>query len=41
VRLALALPDPLAADARPRWPLDEDAARERPTHTPGRKGAKA
>lgn len=27
--------------ARPRWPLDEEGARERPTHRAGRKGAKA
>jgi N6-L-threonylcarbamoyladenine synthase len=40
-RLALGLTDSLGAVARPRWPLDEDAARERPTHIPGRKGAKA
>jgi N6-L-threonylcarbamoyladenine synthase len=40
-RLALGLTDPLDAPARPRWPLDADAARERPTHVPGRKGAKA
>ena len=29
------------APARPRWPLDEEAARARPSHAPGRKGAKA
>jgi N6-L-threonylcarbamoyladenine synthase len=40
-RLALGLCDPLDAAARPRWPLDETAALARPTHTPGRKGAKA
>jgi N6-L-threonylcarbamoyladenine synthase len=40
-RLALGLTDGLDAPARPRWPLDEAAARARPTHTPGRKGAKA
>ena len=40
-RLALGLVDDLAAAARPRWPLDEDAARLHPTHVPGRKGAKA
>ena len=40
-RLAAGLIDDLDAEARPRWPLDEDAARLAPTHTPGRKGAKA
>jgi N6-L-threonylcarbamoyladenine synthase len=40
-RLALGLSDPLDAAARPRWPLDEAAALARPTHAPGRKGAKA
>jgi N6-L-threonylcarbamoyladenine synthase len=40
-RLALGLTDPLSAEARPRWPLDPAAAAARPTHTPGRKGAKA
>jgi N6-L-threonylcarbamoyladenine synthase len=40
-RLALGLVDGMDAVARPRWPLDETAARERPTHIPGRKGAKA
>jgi N6-L-threonylcarbamoyladenine synthase len=40
-RLALGLTDPLDAPARPRWPLDEAAARLSPTHVPGRKGAKA
>jgi len=40
-RLALGLSDPLDAPARPRWPLDEAAARANPTHVPGRKGAKA
>jgi len=40
-RLALGLVDGLDAPARPRWPLDEEAARARPTHIPGRKGAKA
>jgi N6-L-threonylcarbamoyladenine synthase len=40
-RLALGLSDPLDAVARPRWPLDEAAAAAAPTHTPGRKGAKA
>ncbi len=40
-RLALGLTDPLEVAARPRWPLDEDAARLRPMHAHGRKGAKA
>lgn len=40
-RLALGLTDGLDAVARPRWPLDEAAARDNPTHLPGRKGAKA
>jgi N6-L-threonylcarbamoyladenine synthase len=40
-RLALGLTDGLDAPARPRWPLDETAARLRPTHLAGRKGAKA
>ena len=40
-RLALGLVDGLDAVARPRWPLDEAAARLRPTHAAGRKGAKA
>jgi N6-L-threonylcarbamoyladenine synthase len=40
-RLALGLTDGLDAVARPRWPLDEAAARLRPTHAAGRKGAKA
>jgi N6-L-threonylcarbamoyladenine synthase len=40
-RLALGLTDPLDAPARPRWPLDADAAAQSPTHVPGRKGAKA
>ena len=40
-RLAAGLIDPLDAPARPRWPLDADAARNNPTHTAGRKGAKA
>ena len=33
--------DDLTAVARPRWPLDEAAALARPSHKPGRKGAKA
>ena len=40
-RLAAGLVDGLDAVARPRWPLDETAARDNPTHLPGRKGAKA
>jgi N6-L-threonylcarbamoyladenine synthase len=40
-RLAAGLCDGLDAVARPRWPLDEAAALERPTHVAGRKGAKA
>jgi N6-L-threonylcarbamoyladenine synthase len=40
-RLAAGFRDGLDALARPRWPLDEAAARERPTHVAGRKGAKA
>ena len=40
-RLALGLVDGLNAVARPRWPLDEAAARLAPTHKAGRKGAKA
>jgi N6-L-threonylcarbamoyladenine synthase len=40
-RLALGLTDALDAPARPRWPLDEAAARLHPTHLAGRKGAKA
>ena len=40
-RLALGLIDGLGAVARPRWPLDEAAARLTPTHKAGRKGAKA
>jgi len=40
-RLALGISDALDAPARPRWPLDEAAASANPTHTPGRKGAKA
>ena len=37
----LGMLDPLDVPARPRWPLDEAAALASPTHTPGRKGAKA
>ena len=40
-RLRAGLTDPLDAPARPRWPLDEAAARMSPIHKPGRKGAKA
>jgi N6-L-threonylcarbamoyladenine synthase len=40
-RLAAGLTDSLDAAARPRWPLDAAAALARPTHVPGRKGAKA
>jgi len=40
-RLAAGFEDGLDAVARPRWPLDEAAARANPTHRPGRKGAKA
>jgi N6-L-threonylcarbamoyladenine synthase len=40
-RLRLGLVDDLEVSARPRWPLDETAARANPTHVPGRKGAKA
>jgi N6-L-threonylcarbamoyladenine synthase len=40
-RLKAGFRDDLAAPARPRWPLDEVAARLRPSHKPGRKGAKA
>jgi N6-L-threonylcarbamoyladenine synthase len=40
-RLVAGLTDSLDVVARPRWPLDEAAARLAPTHAPGRKGAKA
>ncbi|MGD9814497.1 MAG: tRNA (adenosine(37)-N6)-threonylcarbamoyltransferase complex transferase subunit TsaD [Hyphomonadaceae bacterium] len=40
-RLRLGFSDDLSFPARPRWPLDAEAARLRPSHTPGRKGAKA
>lgn len=40
-RLRLGLRDGLDAPARPRWPLDAEAALARPTHQPGRKGPKA
>lgn len=40
-RLALGLTDDLDAQARPRWPLDAEAARAAPMYKTGRKGAKA
>lgn len=40
-RLKAGFSDPLDTPARPRWPLDAAAALARPTHKPGRKGAKA
>ncbi len=40
-RLRAGFTSGLDAAARPRWPLDETAAANRPTHAPGRKGAKA
>jgi N6-L-threonylcarbamoyladenine synthase len=40
-RLRLGFSDDLSFPARPRWPLDEAAAASRPSHKPGRKGAKA
>jgi N6-L-threonylcarbamoyladenine synthase len=40
-RLAAGLTDALDVAARPRWPLDEEAARLAPLHLAGRKGAKA
>lgn len=40
-RLAAGHVSGLDAAARPRWPLDAAAALARPTHKPGRKGAKA
>ena len=40
-RLAAGFRDGLDAVARPRWPLDAEAAISNPTHVPGRKGAKA
>ncbi|MGD9968039.1 MAG: tRNA (adenosine(37)-N6)-threonylcarbamoyltransferase complex transferase subunit TsaD [Hyphomonadaceae bacterium] len=40
-RLRLGFSDDLSFPARPRWPLDAEAARLRPSHQPGRKGAKA
>jgi N6-L-threonylcarbamoyladenine synthase len=40
-RLAQGLSDDLDAPARPRWPLDAEAARAAPMYKTGRKGAKA
>ncbi len=40
-RLAAGLRDGLDVAARPRWPLDAEAAAASPTHVAGRKGAKA
>lgn len=40
-RLRAGFTDDITASSRPRWPLDEIAARLRPSHKPGRKGAKA
>lgn len=40
-RLRLGLSDGLEAPARPRWPLDAEAAHAKPTHAAGRKGPKA
>ncbi len=40
-RLRQGFSDDLSFPARPRWPLDDEAARLRPSHKPGRKGAKA
>ena len=40
-RLRKGLVSDLDTAARPRWPLDEHSALNDPTHTPGRKGAKA
>jgi N6-L-threonylcarbamoyladenine synthase len=40
-RLAVGLIDDIDVPARPRWPLDEASARDRPIHAAGRKGAKA
>lgn len=40
-RLRAGFSDSLDFAARPRWPLDEVSARLRPSHRPGRKGAKA
>ena len=40
-RLALGQTDGLDAAARPRWPLDQDAAAQDPASGSGRKGPKA
>ncbi len=40
-RLAAGLIDDIDVAARPRWPLDEASARDRPIHALSRKGAKA
>jgi N6-L-threonylcarbamoyladenine synthase len=40
-RLAAGLWDDLEVQARPRWPLDSNAAKLAPTHVAGRKGQKA
>ena len=40
-RLQKGLISDIDTAARPRWPLDEKSALSDPTHTPGRKGAKA
>lgn len=40
-RMRLGFTNGLDFPARPRWPLDEEAATLRPSHRPGRKGAKA
>jgi len=40
-RFRLGHRDGMDLAARPRWPLDQAAARSNPTHVPGRKGAKA
>ncbi len=40
-RLAQGISDDLDAPARPRWPLDAEAARAAPMYKTGRKGAKA
>ena len=40
-RLAMGLRDDLDIQARPRWPLDPQAASQTPTHVAGRKGQKA
>jgi N6-L-threonylcarbamoyladenine synthase len=40
-RLKNGFSDQMGAPPRARWPLDEQAAVARPTHAPGRKGARA